>query len=143
LAPGVLLEEVAALLRPSLPARVGLVALDGTEGRRVPVDPVQVHRILMNLARNARLAMEDGVGTITLEMGLGEGLDRSGACGGATAGEDRLPTHLLIRVSDTGVGMDAETLRRAPDPFFTTRPTGCGRRWRGLRSRARLPWTWS
>jgi len=128
--PGMLLEEVALLVRPSLPDGVTLATLDGTEGRRLAVDPVQVHRILMNLARNAGFAMEDREGTITLELGLepglGPGREGSNAAGEDAGNVDGSPTQLLLRVSDTGVGMDAETLRRALDPFFTTRATGRG-----------------
>ncbi|CAN5718863.1 hypothetical protein BH23GEM11_BH23GEM11_13730 [soil metagenome] len=126
MAPGPLLEEIATLVRPSLPDGVTLVALDGTEGRSVPVDPMQVHRILMNLARNAWFAMKDRQGVITLELGLGFAREGSGEAEVQSEDAEVPPTHLRVRVSDTGVGMDAETRRRALDPFFTTRAPGSG-----------------
>ena len=84
----------------------------------VIVDQVRLETVLLNLAANARDAMPGG-GTIRVSV--------------RNARPEELPPevqtgrdHVLVSVSDTGAGMDAETLRRATEPFFTTKPAGKG-----------------
>ena len=81
------------------------------------VDANQLEMALLNLAVNARDAMPDG-GT----------LDISAAEFTAGPAEEGLPPGRYVRLSlaDTGSGMDAETLARASDPFFTTKGIGKG-----------------
>ncbi len=73
--------------------------------------------VLINLAVNARDAMPDG-GTIILEAALAEPP--------AVLAEAPSGAFLRICVSDTGCGMDAATLARAGEAFFTTKPRGAG-----------------
>lgn len=80
------------------------------------VDPNQLETVLLNLVVNARDAMPDG-GVLRIEAGkqsLPEQL--------TNRGED----YVCLAVIDTGHGMDAETLSRATDPFFTTKGVGKG-----------------
>ena len=76
----------------------------------ISVDPNQLELALLNLALNARDAMPDG-GTLTISAAL-----------------QPMPSgpHVCIAVSDTGRGMDEETLKRAAEPFFTTKGLGHG-----------------
>jgi signal transduction histidine kinase len=112
-----LLEELAAMLRPLLGARIELVLdLDASEAS-VEADPVQLQQVVMNLAINARDAMPDG-GRVTISVA---GLDLTDPSGMRPAGR-----YVQIAVSDTGTGMDEETLSRAFDPFFTTKEEGKG-----------------
>ena len=97
-----------------------------SESMHVRVDPGQLEQVLVNLAINARDAMVHG-GDVTISTGPVARDDVP-----ATAGTPLAPHghFVLVRVSDTGVGMDAETQARAFEPFFTTkaenRGTGLG-----------------
>lgn len=85
------------------------------------VDVVQVENALLNLAINARDAM-NGVGKLTIEVGnasLDEAYARLNA--DVAAGQ-----YVMIAVSDTGAGMTPEIMAQAFEPFFSTKPEGQG-----------------
>lgn len=83
----------------------------------VLADPVQLEQVLLNLALNARDALTDlPPGDDTVARVIVRVLPSAGPVGQV----------VLLEVSDNGPGMDAETLARACDPFFTTKPTGRG-----------------
>jgi CheY-like chemotaxis protein len=85
------------------------------------VDVTQVENAILNLAINARDAM-DGQGRLTLEVN--NALLDSTYC---AAHPDVAPgQYVLIAVSDTGSGMTPEVIQRAFEPFFSTKPEGKG-----------------
>lgn len=85
---------------------------------RALCDPNQLESALLNLAINSRDAMPDG-GRLSIET-TNVVLDQN-ASAGIEPGD-----YVRICVSDTGVGMAAEIVNRAPEPFFTTKPSGQG-----------------
>lgn len=85
------------------------------------VDPSQVENALLNLAINARDAM-DGRGKLTIEVGNAS-LDEQYASSHA---EVEPGQYVLVAVSDTGCGMTPEVAERVFEPFFSTKPEGKG-----------------
>jgi signal transduction histidine kinase len=94
-------RELASLLRPVLGGRIETVLELEPRLRPVEADPGQVSQVLLNLALNARDAM-DGAGTLVLAT--------------RNEGEDA-----VVSVTDTGAGMDEATRARIFEPFFSTK----------------------
>ena len=112
------LAHVEDMLRRLLGERIGLTVRCDAGTWPVKFDEVQLERVLVNLAVNARDAMPDG-GSLTIST-RNAVLDA-----GAAAVLDLTPgPHVVIEISDTGIGMDEETRRHAFEPFFTTKRTG-------------------
>jgi signal transduction histidine kinase len=116
--PGQLLLEMNDMMRRVLGPNAHVVA-DVEPGLwNTLVDPSQLNNVLLNLAINARDAMQ-GSGTLTISArNNGRDADRPAE---VPAGE-----HVLIEVRDTGAGMTRDVIERAFEPFFTTKPIGQG-----------------
>jgi two-component system, cell cycle sensor histidine kinase and response regulator CckA len=116
-----ILRDMEPLLKRTLGEDLDLhFVLDAHLGL-VEVDPQQLGQVLLNLAVNARDAMEPG-GTLSIET-ANIRLDHWFCL----AHEGSRPgPHVTLTVSDTGCGMDAETQAHVFEPFFTTKPPGQG-----------------
>ncbi|MFP3999892.1 MAG: ATP-binding protein [Desulfobacterales bacterium] len=104
------------LLRPVLPEKVTLRMELASRMQTVKADEGQVEQILINLINNALDAMPEGgrITIVTDVVDLNEDFARQRR--GAMPGR-----YVLMSVSDTGEGMDQETLERVFEPFFTTK----------------------
>ena len=85
------------------------------------VDPSQIENAILNLAINAHDAM-NGTGKLTIEIGNAH-IDDADA---RQHPDIRAGQYVLIAVTDTGEGMEADVLGRAFEPFFSTKPAGKG-----------------
>ncbi len=115
------IRELEPLLRRTLGEHIEFVTSLGSGLRPVLIDPGHLEQVLTNLAVNARDAMRVG-GTLTIDT---ENVDVDVAYAVGRAGL-KPGRYVRLRVSDTGTGMDKETLQRAFEPFFTTKPKGEG-----------------
>jgi signal transduction histidine kinase len=99
-----LLDEALSVSPPPPAIRVERHGLDGLP--HIRADRRQLRQVLLNLLSNGYEAMDDG-GTLTLDA-------------------HRDDSRVVLRVADTGEGMDAETAARIFEPFFTTKAQGIG-----------------
>jgi CheY-like chemotaxis protein len=112
-----LIEGMAELLRRTLGPEITLVIALDDDPATVLADRTQLELAVLNLAINARDAM-DGRGRLTVATGLRElGAEEPDLAPGA---------YVELSVTDTGPGMGPEVLQRAFDPFFTTKGVGKG-----------------
>ena len=129
LAPNDVISGVEDMLRRLIGEHIALVTDLEPDAGRVLVDPGQLEQILVNLAVNARDAMPTG-GLLTIETAAvalsAADIMQPDPDGAMPALIGRPGEHVLIRVTDTGLGMDDETQSRVFEPFFTTKPQGHG-----------------
>jgi len=125
-------EETLHMMRPAVGERVEISTRLDPNLRAVYADAGQLGQVLVNLALNARDAMQPtNGGTLTIETANAILADRSearsaDAISGAVESGLSAGNYVRLTVRDTGTGMDAATLSRAFEPFFTTKPPGRG-----------------
>jgi len=116
-----LVATVEPMLRRLLGEQIELIVKTDPDVWLTVADRSQVEAILVNLAVNARDAMTDG-GTLTIETGNVE-LDERYRLHDADV---KTGQYAMVTVTDTGVGMDQETMAHIFEPFFTTKEAGAG-----------------
>jgi two-component system, cell cycle sensor histidine kinase and response regulator CckA len=114
-------ESMLKMLKRLIGENIGLAWCPSPDSLLVKMDPSQIDQILVNLCVNARDAIPD-VGKITIETAVAiidetYCADHAGFVPG---------NFVILAVSDSGTGMDRETLTKIFDPFFTTKGVGRG-----------------
>lgn len=117
-----IVKESVQLLRATLPASIRIETAVEMENSTVNGDPSAIHQMLLNLCTNAFQAMGDAGGVLTVGVStvwIGED--------GPGDGPDLPPgPYLRLLVADTGSGIDAVSLPRIFEPYFTTKAPGEG-----------------
>jgi PAS domain S-box-containing protein len=113
--------QARTLLSQTIPKTIKIDLRLSDDLKTVQADPSQIGQVVMNLGVNARDAMPDG-GTLTIET-TNVQLDKE-YCD--THLEAKPGSYVLLIVSDTGKGMDKETLSHIFEPFYTTKEKGKG-----------------
>ncbi|HXE27020.1 MAG TPA: ATP-binding protein [Stellaceae bacterium] len=108
------IEDFAPFIRRALGETIELQLKLGPGPWLCRLDPAQFEAAILNLALNARDAMEQG-GTLAVGTGVT-----------AEAEDVLMPHGVLVTVTDTGTGMAPETLERIFEPFYTTKEVGKG-----------------
>jgi len=109
------------LLRRVIGEDIHLAFIPHDKSLHLSADPDQLEQVIMNLVVNARDAMPDG-GKLTIET-TGVALDAEYCSRNLEA---KPGDYVMIAISDTGCGMNRETLARIFEPFFTTKEQGKG-----------------
>ncbi len=120
-----ILKEVLQLSRSTLPSTITIAGEIDPNCIKVLADPTQIHQVAMNLITNAFHAMEKNGGRLSVS------LKETQLSSTDIAGTELSPgTHACLTISDTGTGMEASTMKRIFDPYFSTkdvdRGTGLG-----------------
>jgi len=116
-----IIERVQKLLLRLIGEDIHLKTMLAEQELPVMADSIQIEQVFMNLATNARDSMPDG-GTIVIKTEVVD-LDTLFVSSHGFGEQGR---YVLTTVSDTGCGMDEETVKRIFEPFYTTKETGKG-----------------
>lgn len=118
---GRFIDSIEELLHRTIGEAIEIRTVRSADLWNTLVDPSQIENALLNLAINARDAM-NGVGKLTIEIGNAI-IDRSQV----SRDPDLSPGHyVVLAVTDTGMGMTPDVIARAFEPFYSTKPVGKG-----------------
>jgi PAS domain S-box-containing protein len=115
------IHDAVKLLERSIPRMISIELILDENAWSINADPIQVEQVLLNLGTNAAHAMPDG-GILLIETANAE-LDHDFI---RTHPEAKPGKYVLMTVTDTGTGMDQDTLEKIFDPFFTTKEVDKG-----------------
>lgn len=115
------IDEVLAMLQPTLPDNIIIERTYSDQVPRVWADPVQLHQVVTNLCINARDAMGKGG---VLRVGAGNQVHYTGQCASCHSLIDG--EYVELSVKDCGAGISPALLGRVFQPFFTTKDIGKG-----------------
>lgn len=119
--PVQVMEDLLAVTQDTFPKNIDVSFTPAADLWAVTGDPTQIYQVFVNLCVNARDAMPEG-GRLVLSM-ENIVLDDTYAAMNADA---RPGPHVVIKISDSGVGIPAEVRDRIFEPFFTTKEIGKG-----------------
>jgi PAS domain S-box-containing protein len=117
-----IVKEALKLLRSSLPSTIAFKTSICKDNIYIMADATAIHQIVMNLCTNAAHAMQEGGGTLTVDLAKVD----------LTSKETAVHPHLKpgpflkLSVGDTGYGMTRDVLDRIFEPYFTTKEKGEG-----------------
>jgi PAS domain S-box-containing protein len=115
------ISEALMIVERTIPKMISVELNLGQDLQLVNGDPNQIEQVLLNLASNAKDAMPDGGALVIKSENMSLDQDYAENHLGATPGD-----YVVMTVSDTGVGMDRDTLEHVFDPFYTTKEIGKG-----------------
>ncbi len=113
-----IIKEALKLLRSSLPTTIQLKESIAADTGLILADPTQIHQVLMNLCTNAKHAIGDENGILTVSLSQ---IQVTNSAAIAACPQLEQGSYLDLAISDTGCGMDGVTRAKIFDPFFTTK----------------------
>lgn len=116
-----IIREAIGLVRPSLPTTIGIECTLHDQCPMVMANATQLHQVIMNLVTNAFHAMEGQGGILRFHLEtVNLGSDETGSMSIDPG------LYVRLRIEDTGHGMNAATMGKIFDPYFSTKPRGKG-----------------
>ncbi len=115
-------EEALKLVRATIPAMIEIRSTIAPDLPKVRLDATQIYQVIVNLVTNAAHAIGDKPGLIEVKLDARSVSEEEILL----YSEIQSGYYVRLHVSDNGCGMDAPTLQRIFDPFFSTKPTGQG-----------------
>lgn len=115
-----IVQDALKLLRPAIPTTID-IQTQITSKCQILGDPSRIHQVIMNLCTNAFQAMLEAGGTLTISLSHVK-------MEGKELALTRLPVGVYgkLIISDTGIGIPTENIKRIFDPYFTTKEKGKG-----------------
>jgi PAS domain S-box-containing protein len=124
-----MINEIEGVISSTFPRNIRISTEVASDLWPVLGDPSQLHQVLLNLAVNARDAMPQGGALVLTAANLIIDAQYAGTATGLHRGagqETKAGPHVVLQVTDTGLGMSPEIQARIFEPFFTTKPPGLG-----------------
>lgn len=115
------IRQIRNLLSRTIPKTIEIKLILSEDLRLVSADRSQIEQVILNLAVNAKDAMQAGGEVIIKTKNMALDQEYCTLHPGTQPGE-----HVVLEVSDTGHGMEKDVLERVFDPFFTTKEPGKG-----------------
>ncbi len=116
------IKEILQLIKSMIPSSITINHHFEKELHQIQINPVALHQIILNLMVNAKDAISDQLGEITVRSY--QSFQKSTKC--LSCHETFTGDYLCIEVTDTGSGIPSELMERIFDPFFTTKDIGRG-----------------
>ena len=116
------IKEVLNLIRASFPSNIEIRQNLGKNCGTILADATQMHQIIMNICTNAYHAMMNKGGILDVRLDVREINSRRFK----SANKLKSGTYVRLSISDTGHGMDKQTIDRIYEPFFTKKEVGSG-----------------
>jgi len=116
-----IVQEVYELISKTFEKNIRITVKTAEDLKTVEGDESQLNQVVMNLAMNAQQAMPHG-GVLTIETSM-EKMPNSLQQGRVSEGAGEC---VCLKITDTGIGMDQDTLSRIFEPYFTTKESGGG-----------------
>jgi nitrogen-specific signal transduction histidine kinase/ActR/RegA family two-component response regulator len=119
--PHLIVKEALKMMRSTLPATITIEQDIDTECGKIQAVSTEIHQIMVNLCTNAMQAMGPGKGVLRVS------LCRKDIPADQIKESDASPgPFIVLSISDTGNGMDRETIQRIFEPYYTTKEVGKG-----------------
>lgn len=113
-----LIRETSTMLRAMIPTTISIEQYFQTRDSTVLADPTQLHQVIMNIGTNAYQSMRETGGSLTFTLSDSD-IENNDV---VFANLDLTPgPHIILRIADTGRGMDKKTQDKIFNPYFSTK----------------------
>ena len=117
-----IIKEVLQLIKSMLPSSITIQQQFDKNVDHININPIALHQVIMNILINAKDAILENVGTISIHLSQEKvSINKCDSCHSSYSGQ-----FVCIEIRDSGSGIPVELIERIFDPFFTTKDIGRG-----------------